>query len=181
MPLKLTICLSVLCFFSFQTGKAQVTNEKEIILLQKAISDNLYTSRNDAGMAKDGIYLLSLRIGTEKKADSVFYSRVVGGNDDLPALREINFNNLAISEKGIKYVIIPIVIVNPKNDNGDDETVLEIYKQLLQKDKGKRSGNIRVTKPLCLSITGRMTNEIKAAYRSNLTQQFNHKWEFLQH
>lgn len=148
MPLKITIYLFVLCFFPFQKGKTQAIREKEIIQLLKTISDKLYAARNDAGMAKDGIYLLSLRMSREKKIDSVFYSRVAGGSEDLTALKEINLKNLSISEKGVRFIIIPIIILNPKNDNGEDETVLEIYRQLLQKDKGRRSGTIRLTKPL---------------------------------
>lgn len=148
MPLKITIYLFVLCFFPFQKGKTQITKEKEIAQLLKTVSDKLYAGRNDTGMAKDGIYLLSLRISREKKADSVFYGRVAGGSEGLAALREVNLENLSISEKGLKFIIIPIIIINPKNDNGEDETVLEIFRQLLKKDKGRRSGNIRFTKPL---------------------------------
>lgn len=140
--------LTIIICFSILKAVAQTTREKENVQLLKTISDKLYASRNDAGMAKDGIYLLSLRIGPEKKADSVFYSRVMGGNEDLTVLKKMNLENLSISEKGVKFIIIPIIILNPKNDNGEDETVLEIYRQLLQKDKGRRSGTTRLTKPL---------------------------------
>jgi hypothetical protein len=148
MPIKIVTLLPFLWLTLLGSVTAQVFWEKDIAMVHKKINDQLYYNKADRNLATDGIFLVTIRIKPDRKVDSVFFACVVGKCTEVSWLGGLDLAEWRYAEKGVRYIIIPLIVINPKNDEGEDETVLDIYKQSFRNFLGKRQGIIRYTKPL---------------------------------
>lgn len=147
MSLKKSFLLFMFAFLA-NTLLAQNTISKEIASIHTAIEGFLRQNRQDGGFSQDGIYLVILRLNNEKKADSLLIGQIAGNGEGAKVLGRLNYNAYKYSERGVRYLAIPLVILNPANDDEEDNTVGEIYQQSLRFAKTHRSGITRYSKPL---------------------------------
>lgn len=148
MPIKKLSLLVFLCLMFINRVPAQPSWGRDIAKLHKKISDQLFANRTNKKLADDGIYFITIRISAARKADSIFYGHVAGASTEVPSLIKLNLAECKYTEQGIRYITIPLIVINSKNEEGEDETVLDIYNQSFRKFAGKRDGIIRYTKPL---------------------------------